>query len=47
MTGTLLVQGPATGEPVNLSSSGIGREGGHDGVLAFTEPQLIVVDWAT
>jgi succinate-semialdehyde dehydrogenase/glutarate-semialdehyde dehydrogenase len=28
-----------------VKASGIGREGGHDGVLAFTEPKLVVTDW--
>lgn len=40
-----IVSDPAT--PFGgVKASGIGREGGHDGVLAFTEPKLIVVDWA-
>jgi succinate-semialdehyde dehydrogenase/glutarate-semialdehyde dehydrogenase len=28
-----------------VKSSGIGRGGGHDGVLAFTEPKLVVLNW--
>jgi succinate-semialdehyde dehydrogenase / glutarate-semialdehyde dehydrogenase len=39
-----LVSDPAT--PFGgVKASGIGREGGHDGVLAFTEPKLVVLDW--
>jgi succinate-semialdehyde dehydrogenase / glutarate-semialdehyde dehydrogenase len=28
-----------------VKGSGIGREGGHEGVLAFTEPKLIATEW--
>lgn len=28
-----------------VKHSGIGREGGHDGIIAFTEPKYIAVDW--
>ncbi|MDP1794738.1 MAG: aldehyde dehydrogenase family protein [Acidimicrobiales bacterium] len=28
-----------------VKESGIGREGGHEGVLAFTEAKLIVTEW--
>ncbi|MBA2609263.1 MAG: NAD-dependent succinate-semialdehyde dehydrogenase [Actinobacteria bacterium] len=39
-----IVSDPAT--PFGgVKQSGIGREGGHDGVLAFTEPKLIVTAW--
>ncbi len=40
-----IVSDPAT--PFGgVKESGIGREGGHEGVLAFTEPKLIVTEWA-
>ncbi|HUR78136.1 MAG TPA: NAD-dependent succinate-semialdehyde dehydrogenase [Acidimicrobiales bacterium] len=29
-----------------VKASGIGREGGHEGVLAFTEPKLIATEWS-
>ncbi|MCC7267325.1 MAG: NAD-dependent succinate-semialdehyde dehydrogenase, partial [Caulobacteraceae bacterium] len=28
-----------------VKQSGLGREGGHDGLLAFTEPKYIAADW--
>jgi len=28
-----------------VKQSGIGREGGHDGLLEFTETKYIAVDW--
>jgi succinate-semialdehyde dehydrogenase/glutarate-semialdehyde dehydrogenase len=28
-----------------VKQSGIGREGGHDGMLEFTESKYIAVDW--
>jgi succinate-semialdehyde dehydrogenase/glutarate-semialdehyde dehydrogenase len=28
-----------------VKQSGIGREGGHDGLLAFTETKYVAVDW--
>lgn len=30
-----------------VKQSGLGREGGHEGLLAFTEPKYIAVDWST
>jgi succinate-semialdehyde dehydrogenase/glutarate-semialdehyde dehydrogenase len=40
-----IVSDPAT--PFGgVKQSGIGREGGHEGVLAFTEPKLIVTEWS-
>jgi succinate-semialdehyde dehydrogenase/glutarate-semialdehyde dehydrogenase len=29
-----------------VKQSGLGREGGHDGVLAYVEPKYIAVDWS-
>ena len=29
-----------------VKQSGLGREGGHEGLLAYTETKYIAVDWA-
>jgi acyl-CoA reductase-like NAD-dependent aldehyde dehydrogenase len=48
--GRVVLGGEAPGRPgyfypATVKQSGIGREGGHDGLLEFTETKYVAVDW--